>query len=80
VEPTGSRSKEANLLRVRVDLIPEGMKELTVPRGTIIEHLLHMLKLNPEEVIVLRGEEPITEDEEIVDDDCLRIIRVVSGG
>jgi len=56
------------------------MKELTVPRGTIIEHLLHMLKLNPEEVIVLRGEEPITEDEEIVDDDCLRIIRVVSGG
>ncbi len=45
-----------------------------------VRNLLRELKLNPEEVIVLKNGQAVTEDEKINKDDEVEIIRVISGG
>ncbi len=47
--------------------------------GTVQE-LLNILDISPEEVLVVRDDELLTEDETICDDDNIRLLSVVSGG
>lgn len=47
--------------------------------GTV-SALLHRLKINPEEVLVIKGEEIILEDEKLKDSDSIKVLSVISGG
>lgn len=44
------------------------------------QKLLQELKINPEEVLVIRNGEIITLDEELEDSDKIEVLSVVSGG
>lgn len=45
-----------------------------------VSELLRRLDLLPNTVLVVRGEEVLTEDEMLHKDDEIRIVRVISGG
>lgn len=45
-----------------------------------VSELLRRLNLLPNTVLVVRGEEVLTEDEMLHKDDEIRIVRVISGG
>lgn len=47
--------------------------------GTVAE-LLKKLKINKEEVLVIKGDEVVTEDEELNDKDEIKLLSVISGG
>ncbi|MFA0758829.1 MAG: hypothetical protein KEFWMYNX_002176 [Candidatus Fervidibacter sp.] len=45
-----------------------------------VQELLKELNLSPESTLVLRGEEVLTEDERLREDDEVRVISAISGG
>ena len=47
--------------------------------GTV-SSLLKKLKINPVAVIVTRKDEVLTQDQRISDNDCVKILSVISGG
>jgi len=53
---------------------------MRVPSGSTVLQVLRLLKLNPEEVVVLKDKVPITEDDVVHEGDILEIVRVTSGG
>ena len=55
-------------------------KKLALRYGAIALDVLQIMKINPEMVIVKRGEEIIPDSEELSDNDKIEIIQVVSGG
>ncbi len=57
-----------------------GDKTHTFERDLKVRDLLKELKLNPEEVIVIRNGEVVTEDEVVRVGDEIEIVRVISGG
>jgi sulfur carrier protein ThiS len=48
-------------------------------KGKVID-LLHKLGINPDDVLVVRKGELITEDEVLNDDDEVKLLSVISGG
>jgi|WetSurMetagenome_2_1015567.scaffolds.fasta_scaffold956038_1 sulfur carrier protein ThiS len=54
------------------------MKQMKFKGTTLI--LLKKLKINPEEVIVVKNNELVGLDENLVDKDSIKILSVVSGG
>jgi len=70
----------SNISKVKVEIVPGKLLELKIPKGYSVWDLLLELKINPEEVIVLREGIPVTEEEEVRDGDYLQVIRVASGG
>ena len=48
-------------------------------KGKVID-LLHKLGINPDDVLVVRKGELITEDEILNDDDEVKLLSVISGG
>ena len=44
------------------------------------KNLCKELEVNPQTVLILRNDELVTEDEELVDEDNIKLITVVSGG
>lgn len=53
-------------------------KQLTFT-GTA-KQLCKELDVNPQTVLILQNEELVTEDEELADEDTIKLITVVSGG
>jgi sulfur carrier protein len=49
-------------------------------RPMTVRELLKELNLSPESTLVLRGEEVLTEDERLREDDEVRVISAISGG
>ncbi len=48
--------------------------------GKTVKELLAKLRINPETVLVAKGESILTEDEELKDKDEITLLSVVSGG
>jgi sulfur carrier protein ThiS len=68
-------------MSVKILLLPERKKQsVDLPRGSDGFALLKTVNINPENVILVRGETPIPVDSKIKADDELKVIRVVSGG
>ena len=68
-------------MSVKVLLLPEREKRtVEVPKGADGFAVLKVLNLNPENVIIVRGEQPIPVDSRIRPGDDLKVVRVVSGG
>ncbi len=55
-------------------------REIEFPGRKKVRHILRELDLNPEEVVVLKDGEPITEDTMIREDEEIEILIVVSRG
>ncbi len=65
---------------IRVKIISRA-KEIELKENKIIaEKLIRKLGFSPDEVVVVRNGEVITEDDEIYDGDFVEIIPVASGG
>lgn len=68
-------------MSVEILLLPERRKQtVELPRGADGFALLKAVNINPENVIIVRGETPIPVDARIRPGDNLKVIRVVSGG
>lgn len=68
-------------MKIKVKILSGGAKEqnLDVPSSSTYEELLHSLHINPEIVLVFRSGNPVPLDE-IVTQDNVEILRVVTGG
>ncbi len=55
-------------------------KTIEISGSKTVRQVLRELNLNPEEVVVLKDGEPITEDIRIADDEEIEILVVVSRG
>jgi len=64
---------------VRV-LLRNPRREIDVPGPTTVGALLARLELNPESVLVIVGDELVTRDATLTDDDAVEIRPVISGG
>ena len=47
--------------------------------GTV-KDLLSKIKINPEEVLVVKGDEVLTEDDKLTNTDSIKLLSVISGG
>ena len=56
------------------------VRELNIPGPKRVQDLLRELDLIPESVLVIRGDNLVTEDDTLRDDDCVEIRPVISGG
>lgn len=55
-------------------------RELEVTGPLTVERLLHQLEINPESVLVVRGDSLVTKDTRLTNDDTVEIRSVISGG
>lgn len=61
-------------------IYPDGsVKEIGIKEKRI-ENLLKELSINPVEVIIARNGKIVPEDETVVDEDEIKVIRVIHGG
>ncbi|NMX21565.1 hypothetical protein C5S30_03850 [ANME-1 cluster archaeon GoMg4] len=71
-------------LKIKILAGKEEEKRIEVLQDDTYENVLEKLKINPEEVVVLRNGKPVPEDEQVVDEknasEEITIIRIVSGG
>ncbi len=68
-------------MRVRAVVEPEGREEtVDLPEAGVGLDLLKALDLPPDLYILTRGDQILTEDEPLEDDDEIRLLGVVSGG
>jgi len=68
-------------MKVKVVLLPErSVRTVELERGADGFKLLSTVSINPENVIIIRGDKPIPVDSKIKQGDDLKVIRVVSGG
>lgn len=71
-------------LKIKILAGNEEEKRIEVLQDDTYENVLEKLKINPEEVVVLRNGKPVPEDEQVVDEknasEEITIIRIVSGG
>ena len=68
-------------MSVKILLLPERKSQsVELPRGADGFALLKAVNINPENVIIVRGDTPIPVDARIKPGDDLKVIRVVSGG
>ena len=61
-------------------LLRNPRRELEVSGPTTVSSLLTRLELNPESVLVIRGDTLVTKDARLVDSDTIEIRPVISGG
>jgi sulfur carrier protein len=61
-------------------LLRNPRRELEVAGPMTVRALLASLDLNPESVLVIVGDELVTSDARLVDDDAVEIRPVISGG
>jgi sulfur carrier protein ThiS len=71
-----------SFLLIKVTLLPKnkGIQEIEMVEGTTCQDLLEKLDLAYDAHIITRGNEPISIDEELEENDEIGIIKVVSGG
>jgi sulfur carrier protein ThiS len=68
-------------MSVKILLLPDGEKRtVEVPKGADGFAVLKALNINPENVIIVRDDQPIPVDSRIRPGDDLKVVRVVSGG
>ncbi len=56
------------------------VREVNIPGPKRVQDLLKELDLIPESVLVIRGDDLVTEDDTLRDEDCVEIRPVISGG
>ena len=61
-------------------LLRNPRREVEVPGPMSVRALLASLDLNPESVLVIVGDELVTNDARLTDDDAVEIRPVISGG
>ncbi|MFQ5881367.1 MAG: MoaD/ThiS family protein [Candidatus Methylomirabilales bacterium] len=61
-------------------IIRRPRREVEVSGNRRVRDLLQELRINPETVLVLRGEELLTSDEVIKDDEMIEVVPAISGG
>jgi sulfur carrier protein len=61
-------------------LMNHPVRELEIPGPKRVKDLLKELKLLPESVLVVRGDDLVTEDDTLRDNDQVEIRPVISGG
>ena len=62
-------------------LVPEGEERRVKVNGPVkAKDLVRMLGLNPEATVVLRGGEPLTDNDTVKPGERVDIVRVLSGG
>lgn len=59
--------------------LPE-RKEVEVKGGRPLKEVLLELGLNPETVVAIRGEELLTLEEQVAEEDTLEVLSAISGG
>ena len=68
-------------MKVSITILPEKLTKIVeVSKGTLIIDMLRTLKLSPDALIVLRKNQPIPIDEELLKEEQLSIVKVASGG
>ncbi len=55
-------------------------REVVMSGNRRVQDLLQELKINPETVLVLRGEELLTPDEVVKDEETIEVVPAISGG
>ena len=61
-------------------LLRNPRREVEFQGPTTVIRLLHRLEINPESVLVIRGDELVPRDARLSDDDDVEIRPVISGG
>lgn len=61
-------------------LLRNPRREIEVPGPTTVDALLARLGLNPESVLVIVGDELVTRDAPLADEDRVEVRPVISGG
>jgi sulfur carrier protein len=61
-------------------LLRNPRREVDVPGPSTVARLLERLELNPESVLVIRGDTLVTRDATLADADTIEIRPVMSGG
>lgn len=61
-------------------LLRNPRREVDVPGPTTVEGLLRRLEINPESVLVIRGDSLVTRDAQLADTDHVEVRPVISGG
>lgn len=61
-------------------IIRRPRREVELPGSRRVRDLLHELRINPETVLVVRGDDLLTPDEVIKDGETIEVIPAISGG
>jgi sulfur carrier protein len=61
-------------------LLNHPVREFNIPGPKRVKDLLKELDLISESVLVIRGDDLVTEDDTLRDEDCIEIRPVISGG
>ena len=61
-------------------IIRRPWREVELPGSRRVRDLLHELRINPETVLVVRGDDLLTPDEVIKDGETIEVIPAISGG
>lgn len=77
--PTALVRTTGTLERVNV-LLRNPRREVRVDGPITVTSLLRRLEINPESVLVIRGDELVARDANLGDEDCIEIRPVISGG
>ena len=61
-------------------IIRRPRRDVDMPGSRRVRDLLQELQINPETVLVVRGEDLLTPDELIKDDETVEVVPAISGG
>ena len=61
-------------------IIRRPRREVELPGSRRVRDLLLELKINPESVLVVRGDELLTPDELVKDEETVEVVPAISGG
>lgn len=61
-------------------IIRRPRRELEIPGSRRVRDLLRELQINPETVLVVRGQDLLTPDEMIKDEETVEVVSAISGG
>jgi sulfur carrier protein len=61
-------------------IIRRPRREVEMPGSRRVRDLLQELQINPETVLVVRGEDLLTPDEVIKDEETVEVVPAISGG
>lgn len=67
------------MIKVKIIYPDRSIKEVGI-KETSIENLLKELGINPVEVIIAKNGKIVPEDETVVNEDEIKVIRVIHGG